>query len=173
MKFSKVVCMAAVFGALAVSFPLIAQAQSGDNDGCNLSTLKGDYAFRISGQIFNSGGTVVTLRDGIAMEHFDGAGGLTQEDFVLSNGVFGPGPTDPNNGFHIKETGTYKVNPDCTGSEVIDFPTGAVSKAMFVISNQGQTVHGIVSSLTPPGAASPVPANIHADGEKLNSNPEK
>jgi hypothetical protein len=76
-----------------------------DNDGCKLSTLQGDYALRISGQVFNSLGMVVAQRDGIVMTHFDGVGGLTQVDFVLANGVATPGPTDPTTGFHINESG--------------------------------------------------------------------
>jgi hypothetical protein len=152
-----------------------------DNDGCNLSTLKGDYAIRISGQVFNSTGAVVTQRDGVAMTNYDGVGGLTQVDFVFGNGVLVPGPTDPTTGFHINETGTYTVNSDCTGTATINFPSpglglsGAVIRVMFVLSNHGRTIHQIVSSLTPPGPTgkqAAVPANIHADGEKLGSVPE-
>ena len=171
----KAVFAAAVIFAIAVSLPSTAQAQAKDNDGCKLSTLKGDYGIRVSGQIFSPAGAVVNQRDGIVMQHFDGAGGLTQEDFLFGNGVLVGGPTDPVTGFHIMESGTYTVNSDCTGSATVNFPpppgvaTGAVIKVMFVLSNHGRTIHQIVSSLTPPGAAGPVPANIHADGEKLGS----
>lgn len=174
-SFSKSVFAAAVIFAIAVSLPSVAQAQASDNDGCKLSTLKGDYAIRISGQVFNGSGAVVNQRDGIVMQHFDGAGGLTQTDFVFGNGVLVPGPIDPTTGFHINETGTYQVNSDCTGSTVINFPApptggnGAGIKVMFVLGNHGRTIHQIVTSLIPPGASGPVPANIHADGEKLGS----
>ncbi len=175
---SKAVLAAVVISAIAVSLPSAAQAQASDNDGCKLSTLKGDYATRISGQVFNSNGAVVNQRDGITMQHFDGEGGLTQVDFVFGNGGIVPGPTDPTTGFHINETGTYQVNSDCTGSATINFSSpgaglsGAVIRVMFVLSNHGRTMHQIVSSLTPPGPTGnqmSVPANIHADGEKLGS----
>lgn len=52
----------------------------------------------------------------------DGAGGLTQVDFVMSNDAPLAGPADPSTKFHIGEHGSYKVNPDCTGSAVIHFP---------------------------------------------------
>jgi hypothetical protein len=152
-----------------------------DNDGCSLSTLKGDYAIRISGQIYNSSGGVLAQRDGIVMTHYDGAGGFTQADLVLANGVLVPGPTDPATGFHINESGTYTVNADCTGSATVNFPSpapgvsGAVIRVVFALSNHGRTIHQIVTSLMPPaptGKQTTVPANIHADGEKLGSVPE-
>lgn len=175
-KIRKAALWAAVTSALALSLPSAVQAQGNDNDGCTLSTLKGDYGLRISGQVFNSAGSIVTQRDGIVMQHYDGAGKLTQEDYVFANGVLVPGPPDPITGFHIHESGTYTVNSDCTGSAEVSFPSpgsglsGAVIQVMFVLSNHGRTIHQIVSSLTPPGPTgkqAAVPANIHADGEKL------
>jgi len=174
---------AAAISALALSLNFTAQAQGNDNNGCSVSTLKGDYAIRISGQVFNSSGAIVAQRDGIVMQHYDGAGNLTQEDYVLANGVLVPGAPDPATGFHFKESGTYTVNSGCTGNATINFPappvpgySGAVIEVMFVLSDHGRTIHQIVSSLTPPGPTgeqATVPANIHADGEKLGSVPER
>jgi hypothetical protein len=166
----------------ALVFAGPALAQSGENDGCTDATLMGDYAFRISGQIIPPSTVPVQIqRDGIAMTHFDGLtgptglGSLTQVDFVMSNGVPTAGPSDPLTGFHIKETGWYKVYPDCTGKAEIDFPTppggtsGAVIDLMFVLSNHGRTIHTIVSRLVPPNSTTSVPVSIHSDGEKLGS----
>jgi hypothetical protein len=81
--------------------------------------------------------------------------------------------------FRAGETGTYDVNSDCTGTAEIDFPpppgvtSGAMIKLIFVLSNHGGTIHTVVTSLTPPGAPSPVPAVIHSDGWKLGSVPEE
>jgi hypothetical protein len=149
-----------------------ARAQSSDNDGCSNATLKGDYAFRVSGEILTEAGAIVELRDGVAMTHFDGNGGLTQVDFVVANPAPAspPPPTDPVTGFHTEETGTYEVFSDCTGKFTIDMPPhpgGAVIKAMFVVGDHGRTIHKIVSSLTPPGASEPVPVAIHSDAEKV------
>ena len=58
-----------------------ALAQSIDS-GCTTNTLYGEYAFRISGQIYGPGGVVAQQRDGVALTHFDGAGHLTQVDWV-------------------------------------------------------------------------------------------
>jgi hypothetical protein len=158
----------------ALLVPTGALAQSGDNDGCTDATLKGDYAFRITGQLLPPGGAPIQ-REGVAMTHFDGQGTLTQVDFVMTNGVPITGPTDPVTGFHINETGTYKVFADCTGTAEIRFAappgvsSGAVIELMFVLSNHGRTIHTIVSRLIPPGSSTPVPASIQSDAEKLGS----
>jgi hypothetical protein len=152
-----------------------ALAQSIDS-GCTTNTLSGEYAFRVAGQIYGPGGVVAQQRDGVALTHFDGAGHLTQVDWVMSNGSPLPGPTDKA-GFHTFETGTYTVNSDCTGAAEINFPappgsTGAVINLMFVLSNHARTIHTIVSQLIPPGSTTPVPVSIHSDGEKLGRVPD-
>jgi hypothetical protein len=149
-----------------------AHAQSGDSDGCTNATLVGDYAFTVEGQILPPGAPPV-LRQGVAMTHFDGAGGLTQVDFVMSGGAALPGPTDPSTGFHIQEQGSYKVYPDCTGSAEIHFPappgasSGADIQLMFVLGEHGRVIHTVVSMLLQPGSTSPVPVSIRSDGVKL------
>ncbi len=151
------------------------------NDGCSNSTLKGDYAFTVSGQVFLPGPnntTLVVQREGIAMTHFDGVINLSQVDFVLSspNAPPPPGvpPTDPLTGFHTEENGTYTVYPDCTGTFTIQDPDfvnttipGPIITVKFVLSDRGRSIHAIVTSLIPPGAKGPVPALIHSEGHKL------
>jgi hypothetical protein len=162
-----------------------AQAQGTDNDGCSNSTLQGDYAFTVSGQIFHQNGTVET-RTGVAMTHFDGSGGLRQVDFVMTfpdkNGQASPvpGPSDPTTNFHVNETGTYTVYRDCTGTAEINMPappvpgaTGAKIVLMFVLSDHGRSIHTVVSSLIPPSTQPPINgALIHSDGHKLGRVPE-
>jgi hypothetical protein len=157
---------------LACSSSTVALAQPGDNDGCTNATLFGDYAFRVDGQLLPPGSLPVT-RQGVAMTHFDGAGGLTQVDFVMSSGAPLAGPADAATLFHIDEHGTYKVNPDCTGSAVIHFPAppnvsiGAEIDLMFVLGDHGRVIHTIVSRALPPGSTTPVPVSIHSDGVKM------
>jgi hypothetical protein len=156
---------------------VVGRAQTGDYDGCTNATLNGDYAFRVTGQILPPGGAPIS-REGVAMTHFDGQGGLTQVDFVMANGVPLPGATDSQTGFHTGESGWYKVSSDCTGTAEIQFPappgsTGAVIDLMLVLSDHGRTIHSIVSRLVPPGSTNAIPASIHSDAEKLGRVPDE
>jgi len=149
-------------------------AQAGDDDGCSNATLKGDYAFTISGEILHSDGTI-DYRSGIAVRNFDGNGNITFIDFVASlrPGFVPPGGINLSPAFRTGLTGTYHVNPDCTGTAEEDFPppqgvsSGQVIKLMFLLSDHGREIHEVVASLVPAGSQTPVPVLIHADGTKL------
>jgi hypothetical protein len=159
----------------AMALLALAGAAWAQDNGCQNLTLRGDYAFTVSGQILNADGTTTT-RNGVALTHFNGDGTLTQVDYVttLTPGHTPPGGIDTAPVFRTSETGTYTVNSDCTGSAEIDFPPhpgGAVIKLTFVLGNHAQTIHTVVSSLTPPGAPGPVPVSIRSDGEKLGVAP--
>ncbi len=173
---------------LGLSGASLVKAQSTDNDSCGDSTLKGDYAFTVSGQIFIPDGPTVQ-REGVAMTRFDGSGGLSQVDMVFSSPNATPpppgfaSPTDPVTRFNINETGTYTVYSDCTGTFTINFPDlvnnttgahikGAIIVTHFVLSNGGRAIHTIVTSLTPPGAPGPVPVLIRSEGHKLDPLPK-
>ncbi len=168
--------------ALAAVLPAVTHAQTGDNDGCTDATLRGDYAFTISGQIFVPSKPIVT-REGVAMTHFDGHGGVTQVDFVMQypdmsgNSSPVPGMPDPATQFNTGETGSYTVFPDCTGAMELDFPPqnagGAIIKLRFVLSDEGRTIHTEVYYVKPPNAPSPVPALIHSEGRKLGITPSR
>lgn len=156
-----------------------ARAQSSDNDGCSDATLKGDYAFTVSGTIWVTdaqGVLEAVQRDGIAMTHFDGTGGLSQVDYVLSGynnlpkppAGSPPPPSDPVTGFNTDETGTYTVHSDCTGTFTITSPS-AIIKVNFVLSDHGRAIHTIVTSLMmlKPSGPVAVQALIHSEGHKL------
>jgi hypothetical protein len=170
MKSYRIYVIAASITLLALSGA--ARAQSDDNDGCSNSTLKGDYAFTLSGQILGPNGTS-TLVNGVAITNFDGKGGLTQVDFVVTNppAPAGGEPRDPLTGFRIQESGTYQVFQDCTGKATINFPPhpgGLVVQLALVISSEGRKIHTVVSAFTPPGAPGPIPGvSVHSDAEKI------
>ena len=168
----------AIYLSLGMGMMLSATARADDNDHCSNATLRGDYAFVVYGQIFPPGKPSIT-RDGVAMTHFNGAGGLSQNDFVMqypdmlgmSSPVPNGDPADPTTGFNVGETGTYEVHEDCTGWMEIDFPPvgagGAVIKGRLVLSERGRAIHLTVYSAQPPQAPGPVPALIHSEGHKL------
>jgi hypothetical protein len=182
-KIMRTLFLRAILASAVAMLGLSGTARAWDNASCKDATLDGDYAFTVSGQIFL--GPLTVSREGVALTHFDGKGGLTQVDFVLSSPnapapAGGPPPTDPVTGFHNNETGKYIVNQDCTGSFEIDDPatidpktgntvSGSIIKVMFVLSDHGRGIHTIVYSLIPPGATTPVPALIRSDGHKLGS----
>jgi hypothetical protein len=134
-------------------------ARASDNDGCSDATLKGDYAFAISGQILHDDG-IIDTRNGVAS---------------LTPGRVPPGGIDLNPVFRGGLTGTYHVNADCTGTAELEFPappgatSGQVIKLIFVLSDHGREIHAVVTSLVPAGLDKPVPVIIHTDGKKLRN----
>jgi hypothetical protein len=148
---------------------------SANNKGCSNATLNGDYGFTISGYQPNPDGTMSPVK-GVAITHFDGAGKLTQRDFVVTAGVVVSGTGNSVNGFQFStgETGTYTINADCTGSAEIDsnvpLPpplSGGVLKLMLVVTNGGRAIHTVVSEFTPPGATTPVLNTTSSDAWKI------
>ena len=102
---------------------------------CSDRTLRGDYAFAIDGTIFAAPGPL--LLRGVAMTHFDGHGNLSQVDFTTLNGV----ATGPD---WRPGTGTYEINPDCTGKAQI-LPTGAPPLNLrLVVGDRGRQVWTVV-----------------------------
>jgi hypothetical protein len=146
-------------GTLAAAIVLptlsgVARAQSTDNDGCTNATLKGDYAFSVLTVAEATGPSVV-----VGIGRFDGKGGFTQIDYP-GDGLRTSNLTD----FRMGQTGSYKVNPDCTGFQEIFLNVGGmgaghgVIENAFVISNGGRSIHAVVAEVTPPGAPGPVPS---------------
>jgi hypothetical protein len=122
-----------------------ARAQSGDRR-CSKWTLFGDYGFAIEGVVSAipgvplPPGVALPLR-GVAMTHFDGKGNLTQVDHVLVDGT--PPPVEWAAG-----SGTYSVNPNCTGTAVINIAGNPLSPVIlhFVVVNQGQEIRTVVEA---------------------------
>jgi len=140
----------------AIALPALSGAAwaGGTNDyGCSNATLQGEYAF---------GGTnYTTLEVFNGIKVFYGNGHLTQRDYLGNT-------TPPEFAPPGQETGTYTVNPDCTGSMVITTPSLLIN-ILFVISDGGRHIHEVVSQLTPTGAPGPVPTQTSADDWKVAS----
>jgi len=121
--------------ALAVSSTLTAHAV------CSNATIQGTYAFTIHGTILNSDGSTLLI-DGLAKTTFDGKGNLTQLDAVAVNGNVAPG--------WASNTGTYVVNPDCTGTFTVTNGNQPPVHLQMIIARSGNTIHDVV---TDPGFA--------------------
>jgi hypothetical protein len=162
--------------AAAIALPALsggAGAQITDNDRCSNATLKGDYAFAVTGWTLSPGPLWVP-NFVVGIGRFDGKGNFTQVDYPAdglrtSNGNL----TD----FRMGETGSYAVNPDCTGSQEINLnapgvppgTSGGVIENMFVISGGGRSIHGVVAEFTPPGGTQPVSVQTRVDFWKVGA----
>ena len=129
---------------LAAASTLSAQANT-----CGNWTIQGTYVFTIHGTLFLPNGSTL-LVDGIAKETFDGKGNETQVDAVATNGILAPG--------WRPGTGTYSVNPDCTGTQTIVVQGLPDLHLQFIIAQGGNTIHQVVID---PGFATT------AEGERI------
>jgi len=146
----------------------VAWAGGTDDFGCSNATLKGEYAFGVTNYV----GNPIVVVAGI--EVFDGNGNFTQRDY---GGDSVPAEFSPPG----QEKGTYQVDPDCTGSMVVNLnvpgvPPGTSSgviHTLFVISNGGRHIHDVVSEFTPPGSTGPVPTQTSSDAWKVASDQDQ
>jgi hypothetical protein len=123
----KTLCRISVTIVSLLLLAMAAQAQ------CRNATLSGDYSFTIEGQILGVGPV-----NGVAETHFDGAGKLSQVDFVVRAGVVPPG--------WRPGTGIYSVNSDCTGNATITPAAGAVLNLQFVVLKNGKEIRTVVAN---------------------------
>ncbi len=118
---------------------------------CDDATIQGRYAFTLHGTIFlPNGGTL--LIDGISLTTFDGRGNVKQVDAVADNGNLTPG--------WRPGTGSYSVNPDCTGTATIVVPGMPDLHLQMIVAQGGNTIHQVVID---PGIATT------AEGERLRA----
>jgi hypothetical protein len=158
MTISLVIVFASLFvfgviftGGQGGSGSLVSSVQAADDDdddnrggcrtNCSPHSLKGCFGFTINGTIL--GGPLTGPIAGVALTKFDGEGGVTQVDTVSINGVLlFKGRSS---------TGTYTVNPDCTGSATLNPPPGFPPINLnFVLVDRGREIRTVV---TDPGAA--------------------
>src|SRR6185503_6350965 len=74
---------------------------------------------------------------GVTMNHFDGRGNVTSVEHIVVNGV----PLNPTTPW-TPATGTYTVNPDCTGTMIKETPNSSVPLVLsFVVVRRGTEIH--------------------------------
>jgi hypothetical protein len=74
--------------------------------------------------------------DGLAKTTYDGNGNLTQLDAIAVNGGVAPGWS--------ANTGTYSVNPDCTGTMTVTNGDRPPVHIQMIIAQSGNTIHDMV-----------------------------
>jgi hypothetical protein len=137
--------------ALAASSALAAQAGA-----CSNMTIKGTYASTLHGLIFPPDGSAPLTLTGVVLTTNDGKGNFTQVDAVGVNGNVAPG--------WRPGSGTYSVNPDCTGTSTIVIPGVPDVHTQFIVSQSGNTSHFVVID---PGLATA------GESERVHSSPPK
>jgi hypothetical protein len=99
----------------------------GQHKRCSNRTLTGSYGIQIEGNRTNN----ATLRT-LVLAQFHGEGTITEIDHVVFNG-------EPPDEEWRPTTGTYSVNPDCTGSASIDVAPGFPPLGYhFIVVSQGR-----------------------------------
>ncbi|MFM0718117.1 hypothetical protein PQQ73_17445 [Paraburkholderia strydomiana] len=130
----------------------------GDHGGrgalCSNATLKGPFGFIGHGEILGligADGKVhpyasTSILDDVALVTFDGNGGFTRTDF----GVIGGLPKGGQPTFNPNQSGTYTVNPDCTGTMKIVYtaggavPAGVETDLNIVVAADGTLIESVV-----------------------------
>jgi hypothetical protein len=146
--------LAAAVGCLTLGSAALAQAGS-----CSDASLKGKYGQNVSGELLPGPG-VVLAQNGVAMTTFNGHGEFSQVDFVVIDGA-------PQSSTFQTETGTYKVNSDCTGTATINYSDGSKIDLELVVVDQGREFRTVVSFLSMGGSA--VPVNIGSSGVRVDN----
>lgn len=122
-----------ILGILAITTfcaPIVVAQEESDNvKGCSNATLEGSFGYTSTGTLLES--FVPPPYAGpfaeVGRETFDGKGKTDATGTLSANGnIFS----------NVTFEGTYKVNPDCTGSMTLSSSLG-VSHADFVIDDNG------------------------------------
>jgi hypothetical protein len=124
---AKTFAIAAVM-ALALGMAPTAKA---DNKGCSNASLKGTFSHMATGFV-TAPPAMAGPFAGVGTDTFDGHGGITGAATLSINGNIVP----------LTETGTYKVNPDCTGTYTVT-SEGGTTIASFVITDGGNEIQAI------------------------------
>ena len=129
-----IVCSLLVSGASAMAQSAVTQSIE---RRCSDRTLFGNYGFALEGEILGPG---IQFR-GVVMQHYDGRGNLRQVDHVVTNGMPPAEEWTPGKG-------TYTVNPNCTGTAVINVPGNPLSpiNLHFVVVKGGKEIRQVVDA---------------------------
>ncbi len=126
----------AIAFATVVSLGIAPQAQA-DDKGCSNATLTGTFGITATGSIVAPPPIAGPFAN-VGTQTFDGKGGTTGTATVSQNG----------NILKVTITGTYTVNPDCTGSITLNLssqnpPLSLTTHAFFVIDDSGAEFRAI------------------------------
>jgi hypothetical protein len=137
-----VLCGLLASGAFAVAQSDNTSASAQSSKGhCSNRTLSGEYGCSVQGVLLNVPGLPPEATFvGVVTYTFDGKGNVTGTEHVVVNGS----PLNP--GFGVN-SGTYSVNPDCTGTSIVNTPNSPVPLNLyFVIVDDGKEFREVLNS---------------------------
>ncbi len=128
---------------------------------CHDGSLRGQYAFKVQGinvGVFDAAGVLHPFAaplpvTAVGQFTFDGKGSFKRVDFNMSNGAPTINATTPltHNGFRTGQTGSYAIDPDCTGNMILEVPGGREIHIAIAVLGYGQGVLGVVAKEHAPG----------------------
>src|SRR5262245_8947581 len=119
-----------IAAALALALSAAPEAMA-DDKGCSIASLKGTFAFTGTGSIITPAQLAGPVAE-VGTQSVGGRGGATYTATLSQNGNIVP----------VTATGTYTVNPDCTGTmTVLVAPFGATIRLSFALADSGAELH--------------------------------
>ena len=143
--FKKTVVLAAIVLGCVLLLSTEGYSQSTPQAACSLATLKGNYGFRSSGFNTENPGEFFPTAS-VAMFTYDGAGNVSGIVYFKAPPGF----------LKVTTKGTYKVNPNCTGSitqKVIEFPDRPPGHIALVIVHGGDEYFAVSKDTGPVSSA--------------------
>jgi hypothetical protein len=116
-----------VFAAVSALALSIAPTANAADKGCSNASLAGTFSRRDTGTVLSPAPAAGPIAV-VGTLTFDGNGAVTGASVSSQNGTIG----------HGTQTGTYTVNPDCTGTITVQVsPGGYSAHYFFVIDDSG------------------------------------
>lgn len=128
MKLSNTANVMTIAAVFALALTAVPAAKAADRS-CSNATLRGAYSDQDTGTIVGVGPFA-----GVNVDTFDGKGKITISGMSSLNGSVSAG----------LETGTYQVNPDCTGTYTVT-GGGITIDAFFVIDHAGNELQIVIT----------------------------
>jgi hypothetical protein len=137
-KLSRLITSTIACGLLAAGTTAIAQSNADSTSEarhCSDRTIMGAYGYSSEGLVIPAPGVTLPFRS-VGTTHFDGRGNLSWLEHTVVNGM------SQESGW-TRSTGTYSVNPDCTGMLTINTPDSPVPiQVSFVVVKGGREIRG-------------------------------
>ena len=122
MKRNAIAKAFAIAAVTAIALGIAPEARAADNKGCSNASLKGTFVHLGSG-FMTSPSAAASPFAGLGTESFDGKGGVVGNATASVNGNIIGGTF----------TGTYSVNPDCSGTITAQLSIGITTHQYFVL----------------------------------------